>query len=313
MKNITYLLVIILLSMVTFSFNSCHKGDDNNTNFSASAELPLAANNGVGNIVAEPLLINSTPQVIQCVVNISSSKALSTAATATFGLDNTAIIAYNNANGTNYALLPAADYTVPGWTVSIPAGQTSSYLNISIITSKVDPSQIYLLPIKLESASNDITIDKYNEVLYCIQVKNQYDGTYVVTGSLVDNTNPAIYGLYPETIELQTTGANTDAYYDSNVGFAELFNTPNGSYYGSFSPIFTFSGNTVTAVTNYYGQLSGDYERSAVISSSGVNTYTTGSPGQPGSVFQVQYIMTQGNPAVPRTTFTQTFTYKGSR
>jgi hypothetical protein len=250
-------------------------------------------------------------------VNVASVNPLSTATTFTLALDTAAVTAYNNANGLsaadgdNYIVLPAADYTVTSWSVTVPAGQRTAKLNISINTSLVNPSVLYILPIKLVSASG-LTIDQYDELLYNVQAKNQYDGVYTVTGTLVDNTNATITGSYPETVQLQTQGANSDAFYDPNLGFYHSIDA-GASYYGTWDPEFTFNGSTVTAVTNYYGQFFGSHVRSAALDPTGVNAYTTGTPGAAGSVFQVSYYLQQGNPAVDRTHFVETFTYIGPR
>ena len=178
----------------------------------------------------------------------------------------------------------------------------------------VDPSGQFILPFTIVDGGG-VQISNYNSILYSVQAKNAYDGTYVVTGSLTDAANGAITGNYPETVYLETTGATTDAFYDPNIGFGHaILSAGTASYYGSYAPVFTFSGNNITSVTNYYGQFSGSHVRSAALDPTDApNTFTTGSPGQAGSVFQVSYYLQQGNPAVTRTTFIETFTYQGSR
>ena len=282
-------------------------------------ELPLEARNLPGNLVQEALPISTTPQVIQVAVNLAVAKVLSTPVTVTLALDTAAVTTYNHANGLDtggnvpYTLLPAADYSIPSYQVTIPAGQHLVYLNINVNTSIVDPSGLFILPVKITNGGGQ-QISNYNELLLAVEAKNVYDGVYTVTGTLTDNTSSAYTGDYPETAQLQTTGPSTDVFYDPNAGYAHLFNTGAGiSYYSSFAPVFTFSGNMVTGVTNYYGQFSGTHVRSASLDPAGVNKFTTGSPGQAGSVFQVSYFLSQGNPAVPRTHFVETYTYQGSR
>jgi hypothetical protein len=328
--------IAILLITAVFGLSSCLKESKYYVNVSQGAplaELPLASfNGGAGNLVPEALAISATPTVLPTVVNIASVSPLSTATSITLELDPASLSAFDAAiegpykaasladvaAGTTppppptlYSMLPAADYSVASWTVVVPAGQHTATLNININTSLVNPSGNFVLPIKIASASG-LTIDQYNGLLYNISAKNQYDGVYVVTGTLTDNTTAAITGSYPETVQLQTQGANSDAFYDPNIGFFHSIDA-GASYYSSFAPVFTFSGNNVTAVTNYYGQFSGSHLRSAVLDPNGVNKFTSGSPGQSGSVFQVTYDMQQGNPGVTRTIFVETFTYQGSR
>jgi len=317
MKKKLYSITTILAITAMFSFSSCLKDSKNYVNVSQSpplAELPLEAYNGIGSTVAEAFPLNNTPQTIQLAVNIASANAPSSATTVTLALDTAAVTAYNTANGTSDVLLPASDYTISTLSVVVPAGQHLGYTTITITNpSLLNPANVYILPIKIANAGG-VTVDQFNELLYAVQVKNVYDGAYTVTGTLADNTSAAITGAYPEKVYLETTGANSAAFYDVSYSYGFGHAIDGGaSYYGSFAPVFTFNGNTITGVTNYYGQFSGSHARSAVLDPSGVNKFTTGSPGQAGSIFQVTYDMQQGNPGVTRTVFTETFTYTGAR
>ena len=322
MKKITYSIATILFITAALSLSSCLKDSKWYVDVSQGkplVELPLEARNLTGNLVPEALPISTTPQIIQVAVNLAYASTLSTPVTVTLAVDPAGVAAYNTANGldtggnTPYVLLPPADYSIPSYQVTIPAGQHLVFLNINVNTSLVNPSGLFILPIKIVDGGGQ-QISNYNELLLAVGAQNQYDGVYTVTGTLTDNTTSTITGAYPETVYLETASATTDSFYDPNLGFGHEINTSAGlSYYSSFAPVFTFSGSTITGVTNYYGQYSGSHLRSAVLASVGVNKYTTGSPGQPGSVFQVTYLMQQGNPGVTRTTFVETFTYQGPR
>ena len=318
MKKNIYSITTVLLIGAALSLSSCLKDSNNYIDFTQSkplVELPLESYNLPGNLVAEALPISSTPQVFPCVVNVASPSLLTTSTSVTLGLDTAAVTAYNAANQTTDVLLPASSYTVSSWTVTIAPGEPhTATMSISVNTSLLDPSNVYILPVKIVSAP--YTVDQYNELLFGVQVKNQYDGVYVVTGTLSDNTTTTITGAYPETVQLQTLSANSDVFYDvtNGYGFGHAITSAGATnYYGSFAPVFSFNGSTVTGVTNYYGQFSGTHMRSAVLDPSGTNAFTTGTPGQAGSVFQVTYDMQQGNPGVTRTVFTETWTYQGSR
>jgi hypothetical protein len=322
MKKIIYSITTILWVTAALSLSSCLKDSKYYVNVSQGVplvELPLEARNLTGNLVAEALPISTTPQVIQVAVNLASTNTLSSPVNVTLALDADAVTAYNHANGLDtggnvpYTLLPAADYSIPSYQVTIPAGQHLVYFNININTNLVDPSGQFILPIKIVNGGGQ-QISNYNELLLAVGAKNLYDGVYTVTGTLSDNTDATITGSYPETVYLETSSANTNGFYDPNLGFGHAISTSAGpSEYGSFAPVFTFNGSTITGVTNYYGQFSGSHIRSAILAPGGINKFTTGSPGQAGSVFQVTYIMDQGNPGAPRTTFVETFTYKGPR
>lgn len=84
----------------------------------------------------------------------------------------------------SYELLPAADYTVSSWTVTIPGGQRTSPLWVTVNTSVIDTTtgmytdangnpvrafnHNYILPVTIKSASQKIS--NYNTVLVNIQI-----------------------------------------------------------------------------------------------------------------------------------------------
>ncbi len=316
MKKIIYSLTTILLSAAVLSLSSCLK-DPRYLDFAASGasiELPLEAYNGVGSLVAESYNISSTPTVLPVAVNVAAPSPFTSPLAVTLAVDTAAVTAYNNANGTSYTPLPAADFSVSSYIVTIPANTNLAYLNININTNLISPSGQYILAIKIANASGKL-ISVYNELLYAIQVKNQYDGQYTVTGTMTDVTNSSLTGSYPATVDLITQSANSVAYFDTTIGgYAHaILNNGSASYYGSFAPVFTFdpTTNKVTAVTNYYGQPASN-TRSARIDVTGINALS-GTPGTVGSVIQVKYVMVQTSTGGDRTFFNETFTYVGSR
>ena len=312
MKKRLYIITTLMLSAAALSLSSCLKDDAHFTNFAGvgtTIELPIEAYTGVGNLIPEANVISSTPIALPTIVNVASPKPLTSALNVTLALDPAALTAYNTANGTSFAILPPADYSVASWTVTVPANQREATLNVNLNTSLIDPSQQYVLPINIASASGQ-TINQYNTVMYLVQVKNKYDGEYTVTGTLVDSANPAITGAYPNTVDLQTTGAASDVYYDTNYGnFHEILSSGSANVFGEFDPIFTFdpATNKVISVVNFYGQPSPSRVRAAQIDPTGVNAFTSGTPGAKGSVFKVKYIMTQGG--TPIVTYDETFTH----
>lgn len=316
MKKKLNLITITLLSAALLNLSSCLKDDGRYINFAgspATVDLPLESYNGVGNLVAESYNIVSTPTLLPCIVNVSAPNPLTYPLKVTLKVDTAALTAYNAANNTSYTLLPAADYTVSSWVVTIPANVNLDTLKIYIKTSAIDPSQQYLLPISIADASG-VTINQFHTLLYNVQVKNIWDGQYTVTGSMNDVVNSALTGAYPITANLVTTGATTDVMYSTTFGaYAhDIVNGANASYYGSFAPVFTFNtSNDVTAVVNYYGQPASN-TRSAVIDPTNVSS-AKGTPGTVGFVFTVKYIMVQANAGGNRTYFNETWTYTGSR
>jgi len=307
----TFYIKTAFLSLIGMSLLSSCLKDSRYVDFAGSKpliELPSAA--GItaagGPFQTEAFAISATPSTFKIAVNIAAPNPLKTALTVKLGLDTAAITKYNAANGTAYTLLPTTDYSA-NFTVTIPAGQNLGYVTVSVNTSVIDPTQSYVLPIKIVDGGGQ-QISNYDEILYSVQAKNSYDGEYIITGTMTDVVAPADTDAYPEDVYLETTGANSVSLFD--IGLGAPFHAILG---GTFDPIFTFNPttNAITSVTNAYGQGTNTQQRSAVLDPTGVNKYTTGAPGAAGSVFQVSYYMVQAG--ANRTHFVETYTYKGSR
>jgi hypothetical protein len=321
MKKRFYIITTFILSLAVLTMSSCLKDPraQDFSNVGALVELPLEAYNGVGKLVAEALPIQTTPQTIPVVVNIAAPKALGSATTVTLLLDTAAITAYNTANGltaadgTAYTLPPSNSFTISSYKVTVPAGQHTANLNISITSSNLDPAGLYIIPITIVDGGGQ-KISNYKTVLLNVQAKNKYDGAYTATGTFTDTAAPTITadGIYPYDIYLVTLGATSVGFYDPNNGFLHLINSAGtNSVYGEFAPVFNFdASNNITSVVNYYGQPSPSRVRAARIDVTGVNALT-GTPGSVGSVIKVKYVMTQGG--ADRTFFDETYTYTGAR
>jgi hypothetical protein len=203
MKKKLNLIIAIFLTCAALNLSSCLKDDSHYIDFAGSpptVELPLTAPGAVssGPFVPEPYNISATPTLLPLIVNLASPSTLKTAVTVTLALDTADLNAYNTANGTHYTLLPDTDYSVSGWTVTIPAGQREVPLNISVKTASVDPAGSFVLPIKIVSAS--VTINQFNYILYNIGVKNAYDDNYTATGYVFHPSAPrAIAATYAVT------------------------------------------------------------------------------------------------------------------
>lgn len=208
MKKRFYFITTIMLSATLLSLSSCLK-DSRYINFGGvgtTIELPIEAYTGQGNLIAEALAIQPTPPTIPLIVNVASPKPLSSALSVTLALAPAALAAYNTANNTNYLLLPASDYAISSWTVTVPANQREATLTISVNTSMIDLSKQYVLPITIASASGQ-QISNYNTVLYSILVKNQWDGTYQASG--VRHHPTAGNFSFNYTVQMSTSGANS--------------------------------------------------------------------------------------------------------
>jgi hypothetical protein len=316
-RKLTKFTALTALVLAVTSLSSCLK-DSRFVNYAGVTpfvELPLAAANGA--FTAEAFTIVATPITLPLAVNYAAPKPRTSPLTVTLKVDQAALDAYNSANKTSYTILPAADYSIASLTVTIPAGQNTAIVAISINISKVDPNGSFILPISIADGGG-VAISTSSTILYNVQAKNKYDGIWTVNGTMTDALNSGLTGVYPIQYYLETQGAASAGMFDFNFagGFAhEILNGTSTSYYGSFAPVFTFDPATgnVTNVTNYYGQFSGGLARSAALDPTGVNKFTSGTPGTQGATFQVSYFLQQGNPAVNRTSFNETWTFVGPR
>lgn len=265
MKKRLYFVTATLVAMAALSLSSCLKDPRYYTfaNVGTLVELPLAAYYGTGNTVPEALPIQSTPQTIPVVVNVASPKPLSTPLTVTLAVDQSALDAYNHANGldtggnTPYVLPPANSYSISSFKVTIPANQRQGQLQIQVTSSNLDPSGAYILPLSITDASGQ-KISNYKTILLNIQAKNQYDGTYSIKGSVIRVNggvpDATLGGPYKSglTTVLATTGANT-------VSFTQTWAT--GSEAGGVNPLqFAVdpATNKVTVTSLINGTLAND-------------------------------------------------------
>ncbi|MDZ4707103.1 MAG: DUF1735 domain-containing protein [Saprospiraceae bacterium] len=208
----------------------------------------------------------------------TSEDNLNTSVEVQLALDPTLIAAYNTANGTNFIDMPANLYTLKSLKVTFGPGEFAKKVTITVDPSTFDLSKSYAIGIKIASSSNGYSIvESAKSGLFNILVKNDYDGIYKVTGTMVDYVSAALTGYFPMNYHLVTSGAVTVDGYDPDVWhapFVPIYSGTAVSGYGSFSPVFTFdpTTNKIISVTNYYGQPAGN-TRSAEIDPSGINKF----------------------------------------
>ncbi|MEZ2337272.1 DUF1735 domain-containing protein [Mucilaginibacter sp. RCC_168] len=181
---------VALVSMAGLS--SCLKDNQHYVDFASAkplVELPAAtgvgANGGLFEAVA--LDISDTPIPINLMVNVAAPKPLSTPLTVKISVDQAALTKYNADNSTSYVLLPANYYTST-LTTTIPANQNSSNIVINVKSSLISPTNTsYVLPLTITDGGGQ-QISNYKTVLFNVQVKNKYDGTYTASGSRIHPT-----------------------------------------------------------------------------------------------------------------------------
>ncbi|HEX9511477.1 MAG TPA: DUF1735 domain-containing protein [Puia sp.] len=105
--------------------------------------------------------------------------------TVNFKIDTTIIAAYNLQYGTSYVPFPAASYTSSALSSVIKAGKTSSDpLYLSVVTSKLNASTTYMLPVTLTSASSGTVDSSLKTTFFTINhLDNIYAGSYHTIGT----------------------------------------------------------------------------------------------------------------------------------
>ena len=232
-------------------------------------------------------------------------------------LDTALIGAYNRANGTEFIPMPASLYDLKTLNVTFAPGEFAKKVTITVDPSTFDLSKSYALGIAIATASNGYQIvESASNGLFNILVKNDYDGVYDVTGTMVDYVSSALTGYFPMKYHLVTSGAVTVDGYDPDIWhdrFVPIYSGTSVSGYGSFGPVFTFdpSTNKIVSVTNFYGQPAGN-TRSAQLDPSGLNRFNPSDRS-----IDVKFFMLQPNavPAAPhiRTAFDWHMEYDGPR
>jgi hypothetical protein len=212
MKRRYYIKYALLSLTVATLFSSCLKDDTRYVDFAGSkplVELPAATGvAGTGMFQANSFAISTTPTPLNVLVNVAAPKPLTSPLTVKLSVDPTALTTYNTAKGTNYILLPAADYTST-LSVTIPANQNSANLVVNINTSLIDPSiTTYVLPLTITDAGGQ-QISNYKTLLYNVQVKNKYDGDYKANGSIAFPPPTAGRTWTSRAKTLSTINANT--------------------------------------------------------------------------------------------------------
>jgi hypothetical protein len=276
--------IISLLVLMTMALTSCLKDlEDFTGQFSGSpaiAELSESANAATGTVSRE--IINPlVSKEFSLRVNIASANPLNVATKVVLELDNTLITAYNASkglSGTAAAIpVPVAAMTVASYEVTIPAGQREAEwlftINPSLVPNVVD--KFYIIPVKIVSAENGVVPSgNFGTKLVRVLSRNDWDGIYTVTGTMVDDANATLSGWYPHTIRLITSSGSVCSVYDETIGgyYYPISSGGSLSYYGSFGLNITLdkATKTVTAMSNYWGVVSNS--RAAALDPSGANS-----------------------------------------
>lgn len=324
MKALRLFLMLLATATLGFVATSCEEEAKNEVDGVGAnfVRLPDATDN------PKLVLIELKPGTVtvplaEILRDANSETSLNKPVTVNLKIDQALLNAYNaKLTGADTVkrleLLPASLYQADPLDVNMVAGDFSKFFNIKFDPSKLDPSKSYALPLSISGASDNYKIrNGLGSVVYQFLIKNQYDGKYTVTGTMVDFANPALTGLYPLTFDLISNGASQVVVNDRDVlGFPghPILSGGATSYYGSFGLILDFDDATgkITSIKNYYGtppNYVAANTRSAELDPSGVNTYNKAT-----KTIKIKYWMNQPSVITPhRTAFDETWVYAGNR
>lgn len=165
--------------------------------------------------------------------------------TVTIALDTAALSAFNADQGTNYVLPPTDVFTFPT-SLTIKKG-TPQVIGRTVITeaSDFDFSQSYALPLSITASTFGGISTNYGTAIYSFGGRNQYDGSYAMTGYVLRATDNVLSGNFSMTMALETVGANSVQFLSSVTGNLQPW--ANLSGVGVGTPMITInSDNTLT-------------------------------------------------------------------
>lgn len=262
--------------------------------------------------------------------DVHSQAALNSATTVvlTFDTDTSLLKQYNEDEETEFIPLPVSlATTTPALTagkvtLQFGPGEFSKAITVSVPNATLfDFSKQYALAYTLTEVSGTGVISEGSDktVIAQVLVKNKYDGKYTVTANsdMIDIVVPTLTGWYPFTYELETSGENSCTCLLTDPGYFTYYHpiTSGGSpsAYGSFGIEIFFDPATgnVTGLKNPWGSPAPN-TRDILLDDSQTWKYDAAT-----KTVRIKYYMTMSS-AVPtpphiRTTFDETWTYKGPR
>lgn len=149
-KNLKVNRITASLFLFAFVFNSCNKPEKIVYSNEGKIYMPrAAANNDL------QLLLADTAQTVTFGAAYGGLNYPSKDIKVTFKVDTSLVHSYNTGHGTSFVTLPSESYSVSGLSADIKKGQTTSgALSVSIITSALDKSIKYMLPISITNVSS---------------------------------------------------------------------------------------------------------------------------------------------------------------
>ena len=198
-------------------------------------------------------------------INIASPQPLDHDVQVTVQVTPTIVTEYNTTSGSTYTPLPATDFSIDNYTVTIPKGYRVGRFKIRFLLPKFDLNQTYALGLQIVSAPGLTISGNFNKFLWSFNLRNQFDGIYRLKGSILRSGDPVKTGTVPTyEMPLVTAGANSVIFGDlqhwadgTNVGINNPFLDVNPTTFAvtvSSSPSITPPVTTTNGYNSRYVQ-----------------------------------------------------------
>jgi hypothetical protein len=239
MKKKLYLFTTIIASAAVLSLSSCLK-DSRYVSFANGGtvvDFPLGGKSNFGKdaITEAPDTDANGTIVRQFAVNVASPDLPKAATTIKLAIDNSIVDAYNaSQSAVHYLPLPTDAYVFTATTVTVPAGQQYATVSVTFYKNKIDPTNSYMLPIKIASTSNGIISGNFG-IHYYHFIGNDFAGPslwdYTRTppsGNFVGGST-TIYPVTPTQFEVAS------GYYTGNIRYEVTFTKNADGTYQDFA------------------------------------------------------------------------------
>lgn len=323
MKYINLFKSFAVLASITLLLNACEKtavtapiGDGGST-YMKIVEAPESR------LFFSPFSDVKTLDLFSIRKEPNSEKSLNTAAKAVLTSLPNLIEQFNTDNGTSFEELPDSLFTLKnasvvktatGYDVNFAAGAFANEYTIDMDGSKWDVSHTYAVAFGLSASDGNILYPTLDTIMVFLSVKNKYDGTYSMTGTLTDVVNGGLTAWSPWECEFRTSGPNSVQLYDPNFDgiYHAISNGGNRSVYGAFGPEITFDPvtNAVVSITSIYAPAANT--RDALLDNSQTYYWNAATKTLDVKFYMIQPSLVPAPPHI-RTTFIDSYKYIGPR
>ncbi|HEX3386367.1 MAG TPA: DUF1735 domain-containing protein [Mucilaginibacter sp.] len=177
MKKRLYFVTAILAATAALSLSSCLKDPRYYTLNTGQTVInfPLG---GIAHFSNDAITDAGDTIVKQFAIDLASANLPTTATDVTIAVDNSIITAYNPTSPVQYNPMPNGSYVLSATKVTVPAGQRVGVFTVTFYKSALDPTQSYMLPIKIVSGNSGNIISGNFGIMYFHFIGNDFAGVY---------------------------------------------------------------------------------------------------------------------------------------